>query len=373
MARSGRPQKVTLTLTELERAALLRLVARARSARQLAFRARIILRCADGGSDLEVAAALRANRNTVGKWRTRFVAERLDGLHDEPRPGAPRKIGDDQIEAIITKTLESTPKGRTHWSTRSMAKNAGMSHSTIGRMWRAFGLQPHRTESFRLSQDPLLVEKVRDIVGLYMHPPENAVVLCVDEKSQIQALERAQPVLPMDIGQPERRTHDYIRHGTTDLFAALDVATGKVIGKCHAQHRAREFKMFLKAIDDQVPRNLAVHVVLDNLSTHKTPEIKRWLLQHPRFHMHFTPTHGSWLNLVERFFGLVTEHALRRGSHTSTRDLQAAIYEYLEAHNEAPKPFKWTKTADELLASIARFSTRTAAAHAAGAALPVNQ
>lgn len=371
MARSGRPQKLSLALTEEERSALLRLVARARSARQMAFRARIILRCADGGSDTEVAAALRANRNTVGKWRGRFIAQRLDGLHDEPRPGAPRSIGDDEVEAIITKTLEATPKGRTHWSTRSMAKSVGLSHSTIGRMWRAFGLQPHRTESFRLSQDPLLVEKVRDIVGLYMNPPEKAVVLCVDEKSQIQALERAQPVLPMDIGQPERRTHDYIRHGTTDLFAALDAATGKVIGKCHAQHRSQEFKKFLAEIDAQVPSNLDVHVVLDNLSTHKTPTIKRWLLRHPRFHMHFTPTHGSWLNLVERFFGLVTEHALRRGSHKSSRELREAIYEYLDAHNEDARPFVWTKTADDILASIARFSTRKAAAHAAST-LPVN-
>lgn len=245
-----------------------------------------------------------------------------------------------------------------------MAKSVGLSHSTIGRMWRAFGLQPHRTESFRLSQDPLLVEKVRDIIGLYMNPPANAVVLCVDEKSQIQALERAQPVLPMDIGQPERRTHDYIRHGTTDLFAALDAATGKVIGKCHAQHRAREFKLFLSEIDVATPTDLDVHVILDNLSTHKTPEIKRWLVRHPRFHLHFTPTKGSWLNLVERFFGLLTEHALRRGSHNSSRQLRDAIHEYLNAHNEDPKPFKWTKTADEVLASIARFAQRTTQAHA---------
>lgn len=244
-----------------------------------------------------------------------------------------------------------------------MAKATGLSHSSIGRIWRAFGLKPHRTESFRLSQDPLLIEKVRDIVGLYMSPPDNAVVLCVDEKSQIQALERAQPVLPMDLGQPERRTHDYIRHGTTDLFAALDTATGAVLGKCFPQHRAREFKLFLREIDANVPAHLDVHVVLDNLATHKTAEIKRWLLKHPRFHLHFTPTHASWLNLVERFFGLLTEHALRRGSHTSTRDLRGAIHEYLDAHNAEPKPFRWTKSADEVLASIARFATRTFQAH----------
>lgn len=363
MARTGRPKQQQIVLTDEERSALARLVARPRSGRSLAFRARIILRCEAGDSDVDVAAALRTHRMTVGKWRRRFVEMRLDGLHDEPRPGAARKIGDDQVEAIITKTLESTPKGRTHWSTRSMAANVGLSHSTIGRMWRAFGLQPHRTKSYRLSQDPLLVEKVRDIVGLYMSPPENAVVMCVDEKSQIQALERAQPVLPMDIGQPERRTHDYIRHGTTDLFAALDAATGKVIGKCYAQHRAREFKLFLAEIDAAVPQEFEVHVVLDNLSTHKTPEIKRWLVRHPRFHMHFTPTHASWLNLVERFFGLLTEHALRRGSHSSSRELKAAIHQYLDAHNDEPKPFKWTKSADQVLASIARFATRTSTAH----------
>lgn len=365
MARPGRPKIEKLVLTDEERAALERYKARGRSARQLAFRARIVLRCAEGGADTDVAAALRASRLTVGKWRRRFIAKRLDGLHDEPRPGRAREIGDDEIEALITKTLESTPKGRTHWSTRSMAKAVGLSHSTIGRVWRAFGLQPHRTESFRLSQDPLLVEKVRDIVGLYMSPPDNAVVLCVDEKSQIQALERAQPVLPMDLGQPERRTHDYLRHGTTDLFAALDAKTGAVIGKCYAQHRAREFKLFLREIDAAVPAEHEVHVILDNLSTHKTPEIKRWLAQRPRFHLHFTPTHASWLNLVERFFGLLTEHALRRGSHKSSRELRAAIHEYLDAHNEAPKPFKWTKSADEILASIARFATRTSLAHPA--------
>ena len=352
-----------VTLTDDERSALERLVARPRSGRSMAFRAKIVLRCAIGGSDVDVAAALRTHRMTVGKWRKRFSDKRLDGLFDEPRPGIARTILDDQIEAIVTKTLESTPKGRTHWSTRSMASSVGLSHSTIGRIWRAFGLQPHRTESFRLSQDPLLVEKVRDIVGLYMSPPDNAVVMCVDEKSQIQALERAQPVLPMDLGQPERRTHDYVRHGTTDLFAALNAATGNVLGKCYPQHRAREFKLFLSEIDDAVSSKLDVHVILDNLSTHKTPEIKRWLARHPRFQLHFTPTHASWLNLVERFFGLLTEHALRRGSHTSSNQLKTAIHAYLDAHNETPKPFKWTKSADQVLESIARFATRTSASH----------
>lgn len=329
----------------------------------MAFRAKIILRCAEGKSNSDVACELRVHRGSVGKWRSRFISERLDGLHDEPRPGAVRSITDEAVEAIVTKTLESTPRGRTHWSTRSMAKNVGLSHSSIGRIWRAFGLQPHRTESVRLSQDPLLVEKVRDIVGLYMSPPDNAVVLCIDEKSQIQALERAQPILPMDLGRPERRTHDYIRHGTIDLFAALDTATGRVIGKCYAQHRAKDLRSFLREVEKSVPAQLEVHVVIDNLSAHKAPTIKRWLTQNPRFHFHFTPTHASWLNLVERFFGLLTEHALRRGSHTSTHQLQSAIHEYLDAHNESPTPFKWTKSADEILESIARFATRTVVAH----------
>src|SRR6267154_807834 len=363
MARTGRPKIEIPTLTPEERAALERLAARPRSSRQLAFRAKIILRCADGAANKDVARELRADRGTIGKWRSRFIAERLDGLHDEPRPGAERTISDDAVEAVVTKTLESTPRGRTHWSTRSMARNVGLSHSSIGRIWRAFGLQPHRTESVRLSQDPFLVEKVRDVVGLYMSPPDNAVVLCIDEKSQIQALERAQPILPMDLGRPERRTPDYFRHGTTDLFAALDVATGRVIGKCYQQHRAKDLRAFLREVEKAVPAELEVHVVIDNLSAHKAPTIKRWLAQNPRFHFHFTPTHASWLNLVERFFGLLTDHALRRGSHTSTVQLRAAIAEYLDAHNEAPTPFKWTKTADEILESIARFATRTLVAH----------
>jgi transposase len=365
MARTGRPKDEVLALTDDERAALERLVARPRSGRQMAFRAKIILKCAEGMSNSDVGRVLRVHRSSVGKWRSRFIAERLDGLHDEPRPGAARSISDDAVEAVVTKTLESTPRGRTHWSTRSMAKNVGMSHSSIGRIWRAFGLQPHRTESVRLSQDPFLIEKVRDIVGLYMSPPDNAIVLCIDEKSQIQALERAQPVLPMDLGRPERRTPDYKRHGTTDLFAALDVATGTVIGKCYAQHRAKDLRAFLCEVEKRVPAELEVHVVIDNLSAHKAPTIQRWLVQNPRFHFHFTPTHASWLNLVERFFGLLTEHALRRGSHKSIHQLRGAIHEYLDAHNESPTPFKWTKSADEILNSIARFATRTVVAHGA--------
>ena len=367
MARTGRPRVTSgVVLTDSERCELERVASRQRSATHIAFRAKIVLRCAAGLADTRVARELRASRTTVAKWRRRFVEKGIDGLHDEPRPGAPRLIGDDEIEKIVVKTLESTPRGRTHWSTRSMAQSVGFSRASIGRIWRAFGLKPHRTESFRLSQDPLLVEKVRDIVGLYMHPPDNAVVLCVDEKSQIQALERAQPVLPMDVGQPERHTSDYLRHGTTDLFAALDAATGHVFGKCYARHRAREFKLFLAEIDRNVPAHLEVHVVLDNLATHKTPEIKRWLLRNTRFHLHFTPTHASWLNLVERFFGLLTEHALRRGSHTSEHVLRNAIRAYLDAHNDEPKPFRWTKSADEVLASIARFATRTTLAHGGG-------
>ncbi len=357
------PQKAELKLTSQETEGLERLSRRRRASPHQAFRAKIVLHCALGLTNSEVARKMRTMRSTVGKWRRRFVDQRLEGLYDEPRPGVGRTITDDRVEEVVTKTLETTPKGRTHWSTRSMAKHLGLSHSTIGRIWRTFGLQPHRSESFRLSQDPLLVEKVRDIVGLYMNPPDNAVVLCVDEKSQIQALERAQPVLPMSLGQPERQTHDYIRHGTTDLFAALNAATGEVLGKCYARHRAIEFKKFLAEIEAAVPSELDIHVVLDNLATHKTPAIKRWLAKRPRFHFHFTPTHASWLNLAERFFGLLTEHALRRGSHTSVPQLRNAIQDYLDAHNDEPKPFKWTKSADQILETIARFAQRTLDTH----------
>jgi transposase len=284
---------------------------------------------------------------------------RLDGLHDGPRPGAPRTIDDDKVEEVIVRTLESTPKGATHWSTRQMAKAVGISHDSVSRIWRAFGLKPHRSETFQLSADPLFVEKVRDVVGLYMRPPDNAVVLCVDEKSQVQALDRTQPVRPMQPGRTERRTPEYRRHGTTSLFAALDVATGNVIGKCFRRHRAVEFRKFLNLVDKEVPDDLDVHVIVDNYSTHKAPEIKPWLARHPRFHFHFIPTHSSWLNQVERWFGLLTDKQIKRGSHRSVPTLECAIYEFVEAHNEDSQPFKWVKTADEILAKIKRFCQRT--------------
>ena len=322
-----------------------------------------MLLAADGLTNSAVADRLGIAKHTVGKWRNRFARDRLDGLHDEPRPGAPRQIGDDAIAATIRRTLETLPAGATHWSLRSMAKVAGYAPSTIHRIWQAFGLQPHRQETFKLSADPLFVEKVRDIVGLYLQPPDRAVVLCVDEKSQIQALDRTQPLLPLRPGQAERRTHDYQRHGTTSLFAALDVAAGNVIGRCFPRHRAQEFRRFLDTIDASVPADLAVHVVLDNAGSHKTKLIRDWFAKRPRWHVHFTPTSASWLNQVERFFGSLTERALRRGVHRSTTQLEAAIHAYIDAHNAAPKPFRWTKTADDILASVQRFCTRTLQAH----------
>lgn len=364
MARTGRP-KETITLTVDERGELERWALRTRSARRLAFRAKLVLASADGAPDSDVSKRFRASPHTVGLWRKRFLAKRLDGLLDEPRPGAPRTITDAQVEKVVVDTLESMPRGATHWSTRQMAEHQGLSHTTVGRIWRAFGLQPHRSESFQLSQDPLLVEKVRDVVGLYMSPPDNALVLCVDEKSQIQALNRTQPVLPMRVGEVERRTSDYDRHGTTTLFAALDIATGQVIGKCFPRHRALEFLAFLREIEAKVPPDLDVHIVLDNYATHKTPAVKRWLKKRPRFHLHFTPTHASWLNQVERWFGLLTQRQLRRGSHTSVAALKAAIGVFLDVTNEKPKPFCWTATADDILAKIARFAQRTQKAHQA--------
>jgi transposase len=359
MAR-GRP-KAELVLTAEERAVLERYVRRGTTAQRLSLRARIVLACADGANNKLVAKRLGTTEPTVGKWRARFVEARLDGLLDEPRPGAPRSITDDAVEAVVVKTLETTPKGATHWSTRQMARVVGVSHDSVRRIWNAFGLKPHLTQHFQLSNDPLLIEKVRDIVGLYMSPPDNALVLCVDEKSQIQALNRTQPLLPLRPGQAERRTHDYERHGTTTLFAALDVATGNVLGKCYARHRAIEFRKFLDRIDANVPAELDVHVVLDNYSTHKAPIVKAWLAKRPRYHLHFTPTHGSWLNQVERWFGLLTQRQIKRGAHTSVASLQAAIESFLAAHNDDPTPFNWTKSADEILASIARFATRTSA------------
>ena len=353
-----------IELSDEERVALEAYARRRKTAQALAMRARIVLRCAEGGHDGIVAEELGFARNTVGRWRRRFAEFRLPGLHDEPRPGAPRKITDTQVERVITQTLESTPRGATHWSTRDMAKQSGLSHSTIGRIWRAFGLKPHRSETFQLSNDPLFVEKVRDIVGLYMDPPEHAVVLCVDEKSQVQALNRSQPVLPMLPARPELQTHTYVRHGTTALFAALDVVTGKVIGQCRRRHRAAEFLKFLQQIDASVPSNLDVHIILDNLSTHKTPAVHRWFLRHPRFHLHFTPTYSSWLNQVERWFALLEQKQLKRGAHRSTTELEKAIYEFIDASNESPRPFIWTKSADDILASLERFCGRTLTAQA---------
>lgn len=360
--RSGAP-KATLMVTDPQRVELERLARRARTNRHLAFRAKIVMACAEGATNLEVATRLRTTPHTVGRWRKRFVTDGVDGLFDEPRPGAPRKITDDDVEAIVVKTLESKPKGRTHWSTRKMAEHAGVSHTTVGRIWRTFGLQPHVVKTFKFSDDPLFVEKVRDIVGLYLNPPAGAVVFSFDEKPQIQALERAQPVLPMDFGQPERQTHNYVRHGTLDLFAALNVATGKIIAQRKKRHRAVDFVAFLRLLDAQVEPDLEVHVILDNLSAHKAPVVKRWLARHPRFHFHFTPTYSAWLNLVERFFGLLTEHALRRGSHSSLYELGSAIEAYIEAHNEEGKPFVWTKTADEILDTVKRFGERTIRVH----------
>jgi transposase len=354
----GRP-KVALIVTNEERVRLDSLAHRARTAPDLARRARIILACAEGQDNKVVAKRLRVAQATVCKWRGRFIRERLDGLYDEPRPGAPRRITDDQIEQVIVRTLEETPQGATHWSTRGMAKATGLGHSTISEIWRAFRLQPHRTETFKLSKDPLLIEKIRDIVGLYMHPPEHAAVFCVDEKSQIQALDRTQPLLPMRPGQVERRTHDYKRHGTTTLFAALNVKTAKLVTAFHRRHRSVEFRQFLDAVDAAVPKKLDVHLIMDNYGTHKTALIRNWLAKRPRFHVHFTPTYSSWLNLVERWFAELTNKQLRRGAHRSVAQLQAAIREFIAVHQADPKPFVWTKTADQILESIGRFAQRT--------------
>ena len=356
--RNGRPLP-ELILSDSEREMLRNWARRPKSAQALALRARMILGCAEGLTNTEVAEQCDVRKATVGKWRQRFVERRLDGLLDEPRPGAPRKVTDADVERALTLTLESTPKDATHWSTRSLAQASGLSRSTVGRIWRAFSLQPHRSESFKLSKDPLFIDKVRDIVGLYLNPPDRALVLCVDEKSQIQALNRTQPLLPMRPGQIERRTHDYERHGTTSLFAALDVKTGTVIGELHRRHRSLEFRKFLDTIDGAVPKNLDVHLILDNYGTHKTALIRTWLAKRPRFHVHFTPTSASWINLVERYFAALTEKQIRRSSHRSVRELESAIKRYLAVTNQFPKPFLWTKTADEILASVARYCART--------------
>jgi transposase len=324
----------------------------------LAERARVILGCAAGKSNTVVARELRLTKQTVGKWRTRFLSQRLDGLLDEPRPGAPRRISDAHVERVMRLTLETVPRDATHWSTRAMARRCGLSQTAVSRIWRAFALQPHRVETFKLSKDPLFIEKVRDIVGLYLNPPDKALVLCVDEKAQIQALDRTPPLVPLRPGQVERRTYDYTRHGTTSLFAALNMKTGKVIGEFHRRHRAKEFRKFLDTIEAAVPTSLDVHLILDNYGTHKTPMIHRWRARHPRVHVHFTPTGASWINLVERWFATLTDKQLRRGVHRSTRQLEAAISQYIDVTNERPKPFVWTKTADEILARVARFCHR---------------
>jgi transposase len=358
--RRGRPAERVI-VSPSERTTLEQWSRRRTTAQGLAQRARIVLAAVSGAPDTAIAAELKVSRLTVGRWRRRFLAERLDGLVDEPRSGAPRRITDAMVERVLTTTLESTPRDATHWSTRTLAKQAGFSQTAIARIWKAFALQPHRTETFKLSKDPLFIDKVRDIVGLYLAPPERALVLAVDEKTQIQALDRTSPILPLRPGQPERRTHDYVRHGTTSLFAALDVKTGTVIGECHTRHRALEFRKFLDTIEASVPADLDIHLILDNYATHKTAVIRRWLANRPHFHVHFTPTSASWLNLVERWFAALTEKQIKRGSHRSTRELVAAIKHYLAVTNEAPTPFVWHKTADQILASVARYCQRTSA------------
>lgn len=359
--RSGRPKQL-LVLTELEQDRLQSLAHRARSQSALARRARVVLACAQGLNNQTVAKRLRCSLGMVGKWRARFLEARLEGLYDEPRPGAPRKVSDAQVEEVVIQTLESTPRGETHWSTRGLAEATGLSRMTISRIWHAFGLQPHRTDTFKLSPDPLLIEKVRDMVGLYMNPPDHALVLCVDEKSQIQALDRTQPLLPLQPGPLERRTHDYKRHGTTSLFAALELKTNRVIGQLHRRHRSREFRRFLDLIEAQVPAELEVHLIVDNYGTHKTAMIRKWFAKRPRFHVHFTPTYGSWINLVERWFAELTNQRIRRGAFRSVKELETAIRDYIDVHNEDPKPFVWTRTADQILHSIARYAQPTLAA-----------
>lgn len=354
----GRPV-VAIELSDEEQEALETLGRRRKTAQGLATRARIVLMCADGHPNKAVAEALGVTAQTVGVWRKRFAERRLDGLHDEPRPGGPRTIDDATVEAVVTRTLESKPEGATHWSSREMARVTGLSTSSVQRIWRAFGLQPHRTETFKLSTDPLFIDKVRDVVGLYLSPPERAIVLCVDEKSQIQALDRSQPILPLRPGIPERRTHDYKRHGTTSLFAALDTATGRVIGKCYKRHRATEFKTFLGEIETAVPEGLDVHVVMDNYATHKTPAIRAWFAKRPHWHVHFTPTGASWLNMVERFFAEITDRQIKRGAHRSVRELEDAVMRYIDRRNQDPRPFTWVRTADQILDAVKRFCQRT--------------
>lgn len=353
----GRPTK-PLNVTSDEKEKLSMLARRPKSAQAIAMRARIVLGCSDGQSNGEVAKRLRITGATVCKWRERFRVDRLEGLLDEPRPGAPRSIRDAHVEEVITKTLESMPVNSTHWSTRLMAQKTGLSQTAIVRIWRAFGLQPHRVENFKFSKDPQFVEKVRDIVGLYLNPPDRAIVLCVDEKSQVQALNRTQPILPLAPGVPARQSHDYERHGVTSLFAALDVASGVTISNCYRRHRHQEFLKFLNEIETNLPGGFEVHLVMDNYGTHKVNKVRTWLARHPRYHVHFTPTSGSWLNLVERLFAEVTERCVRRGSHTAVRALEKAMLDYLDQRNKDPKPFVWTAEADLILGKVERLSKR---------------
>ncbi len=352
------PIAVEVVLSDVEREQLESWGWRGKSAQALAQRSRIVLAAAEGLKNTEIAERFSLDHATVGKWRSRFAADRLDGLLDEPRPGRPRTVTDGQVEEVIVKTLESTPSDATHWSTRSMAAEVGLTQTAVSRIWRAFGLQPHRQETWKLSKDLQFIDKVRDVVGLYLDPPERAVVLCVDEKSQIQALDRTAPILPMLPGTPQRATHDYKRSGTSSLYAALDITTGKVIGSLHSRHRAIEFKKFLSTLDREVPQNLDVHLILDNASTHKTPAIQKWLAAHPRFVLHFTPTSSSWLNLVERWFAELTNKKLKRGAHRSVRQLNDDIRAWIETWNENPRPYVWTKTADQILESIAHYYRR---------------
>ena len=360
----ARGSAVKIVLSEAERLELETRVRRRKSSHGAARRARIVLLAADRLNNTAIAEKLDISRLTVATWRRRFADQRLDGLDDEPRPGAPRKIGDDKIAEVVTRTLETTPENATHWSRRSMARATGVSTTTVHRIWGAFGLQPHRVETFKLSSDPMFVDKVRDIVGLYLDPPQRALVLCVDEKSQIQALDRSQPMLPLRPGQVERRPHDYKRHGTTTLFAALDVTAGTIIGPCMKRHRATEFRRFLDAIESNVPTDFDIHVVMDNASSHKTKLIRDWFAKRPRWHRHFTPTSSSWINQVERFFALLTEQQIKRGAHRSTAELEAAIDSYIRARNADPQPFRWTKSADDILAAVERFCQRTLNVHA---------
>lgn len=357
MARTGRP-KAELVLSAEERTALEGWVRRPSTPQSWALRCRIILACASGATNKDVAAELGSTPHAVGRWRARFIQYRIAGLGDMPRPGGPRTVTDERVLEVVTKTLERTPADATHWSTRSMAKESGLSQSTVSRIWRAFGLQPHRSESFKLSTDPYFIDKVHDVVGLYLDPPERALVFCVDEKSQIQALDRSQPVLPMMPGVPSRQTADYVRHGTTTLFAALEVATGRVIGSLHRRHRTEEFKAFLAKLDREVPAGLDIHLICDNYATHKTPAIKKWLAGHPRVHLHFTPTGSSWLNLVERWFAELTNKQLRRGVHKSVRALEADIRTWIATWNSNPRPYVWTKTADDILERLAGYLNR---------------